>query len=518
MNLSKKTFTYSVIISGIIVTLMIAYFILMLPSLYVAHMKENNLESIKTIQQKYITEGNYTNVSSVNPAGTVTIKIPAAGSEIFLTNKLFSIKVMIKEKEVLEFIDKIRSYADDTEKIEKSDDLDIEFPTSIGDVFKNKVLSEDFPISFEFLQNNFLSMYKANSSKFYMVSDNMFVSEYGCTDGTNDYTNYVAFSKQNKDIVITLLTTMTPQITEIRPIVFQSLPMIIAAAVLILLISTMLFSRKIVQPIEKLVHHAVFIKENTNMEVEPVKIEGHDEIAVLGETLNELYHKLYENYNELEQKNNYLKEQNKRQEVFLRASSHQLKTPVAAAMLLVDGMVNEVGKYKDVKEHLPKVKLQLQSMRRVIDEILNLNNSIEEIKNENIIVSEIVEQSLLNQEVQIKTKELKVDKELNSTEIVADRKIIYKIIDNLISNATNYTPNQERIKITLTDKALTLINYGVQIEDEILPHIFEPFVSSSGNKGHGMGLYIVAYYAELSNMRVDICNVDNGVLCTLHLK
>jgi signal transduction histidine kinase len=181
-------------------------------------------------------------------------------------------------------------------------------------------------------------------------------------------------------------------------------------------------------------------------------------------------------------------------------------------------MVNEVGKYKDVKEHLPKVKLQLQSMRRVIDEILNLNNSIEEIKNENIIVSEIVEQSLLNQELQIKTKELKVDKELNLTEIVADRKILYKIIDNLVSNATNYTPNQELIKITLTDNALTIINYGVQIEEEILPHIFEPFVSSSGNKGHGMGLYIVAYYAELSNMRVDIRNEDNRVSCTLHFK
>ena len=40
MNLSKKTFVYSAIISGTIVTLMIAYFVLMLPSLYVDYMKK----------------------------------------------------------------------------------------------------------------------------------------------------------------------------------------------------------------------------------------------------------------------------------------------------------------------------------------------------------------------------------------------------------------------------------------------------------------------------------------------
>jgi len=168
-----------------------------------------------------------------------------------------------------------------------------------------------------------------------------------------------------------MFSAMTPKIGEIRPIIFKSLPMIIATAILLILISTFVFSRKIVNPIEKLVNHAVFMKDNTSREVELMKIEGQDEIAVLGETLNDLYLKLNENFKELEKKNDYLSEQNKRQEVFLRASSHQLKTPVAAALLLVEGMINEIGKYKDTKDHLPKVKLQLQSMRKIIDDILD---------------------------------------------------------------------------------------------------------------------------------------------------
>ncbi len=71
-----------------------------------------------------------------------------------------------------------------------------------------------------------------------------------------------------------------------------------------------------------------------------------------------------------------LEEENERQEVFLRASSHQLKTPVAAAPLLVEGMMNEVGKYKDTKRYLPEVKKQLMAIRRIVEDILYLNHCV----------------------------------------------------------------------------------------------------------------------------------------------
>ena len=307
---------------------------------------------------------------------------------------------------------------------------------------------------------------------------------------------------------------MTPKIGEIRPIILQSLPMIIATALLLILVSTIVFSRKIVLPIEKLVNHAVFMKENTSREVELMKIEGGDEIAILGETLNELYLKLNKSLKELEIKNNYLSEQNKRQEVFLRASSHQLKTPVAAALLLVEGMIDEIGKYKDVKEHLPKVKLQLKSMRKIIDDILYLNNSIEAIKKESINISEVIDESLSFHKVQVKLKEIMftIENEITLSIINTDRKLIYKIIDNLIDNAITYTPKEGHIKIALTERALTIINYGACIDKELLPHIFDPFVSSnSENRGHGLGLYIVAYYAKLLNYQVEVRNIDAGV-------
>ncbi|MGH4124752.1 MAG: sensor histidine kinase [Clostridium sp.] len=512
MNLSKKTFVYSAIISGTIVTLMIAYFVLMLPSLYVDYMKKSNFKSIKSIQESYINDGNYKNISSSNPAGTATIKIPATGNEVFIANKMCSIKVTINDNGIFKVIEKVRYYGTHREEMENIDKEDFDFTSSIGDVFKNKLFKDNLPLTFEFLGNDYKNIYKKISSKFNVVDEDTVIYETNVSDGNNYYTNYMAMSIHNSDIIVSVFTAMTPKIGEIRPIILQSLPMIIATAILLILVSTILFSRKIVNPIEKLVNHAVFMKENTNRDVELMKIEGRDEIAVLGETLNDLYLKLNENFVELEKKNSYLSGQNKRQEVFIRASSHQLKTPVAAALLLVEGMINEIGKYKDTKEHLPKVKLQLQSMRKIIDDILNLNNSIEAIKKENINIIEIIDESLVCHEVQVKSKRLNIEKEINFTNINTDRKLIFKIIDNLINNAITYTPKEGHIKITLTQKALTIINYGSFIEKELLPHIFDPFVSSnSGNRGHGLGLYIVAYYANLLNYQVDIRNINDGV-------
>ncbi|SHH73116.1 sensor histidine kinase [Clostridium grantii] len=517
MNLSKKTFLYSAIISGTIVALMIAYFVLMLPSLYVDYMGKLNYNSIKSIQENYIIDGNYKNISSSNPVGSATIKIPAEGNKVFISNKLGSIKVTINDDEILKILEKVRYYSTHRDEIENLEKKDFDFTNNIEEIFKNKLFKDSLPLTFEFLENDSTNIYEEISSKINVIDDNTVIYEGKVFDGSNYYTNYIALSLYKNDIIVSVFTAMTPKIEEIKPIIFQSLPMIIATAFLLILVSTILFSRKIVIPIEKLVNHAVFMKENTHREVELMKIEGQDEIAILGETLNELYLKLNENFKELEKRNNYLSKQNKRQEVFLRASSHQLKTPVAASLLLVEGMINEIGKYKDTKQYLPQVKLQLQSMRKIIDDILNLNNSIETIKKESIDIGKVIEESLLSYEVQLKLKGITIEKEITTVNIDTDKKLIFKIIDNLINNAINYTPKDGHIKITLSYKALTIINYDSFIEEDLLPHIFDPFVSSnSENRGHGLGLYIVAYYAKLLNYQITLRNINEGVEGSLY--
>nr|WP_279289750.1 ATP-binding protein [Anaerocolumna cellulosilytica] len=86
------------------------------------------------------------------------------------------------------------------------------------------------------------------------------------------------------------------------------------------------------------------------------------------------------------------------------------------------------------------------------------------------------------------------------------------IIDNLLNNAVFHTPDNGHIHIIQSVKKLQIINYGTSIPEKLLPHIFEPFVTSNNRqKGHGLGLYIVRYYAQCLKCEVSVHNINHGV-------
>ncbi len=186
--------------------------------------------------------------------------------------------------------------------------------------------------------------------KTHMVSDDFIIFEMGIHDEENHYVNYVAAERTEESLILTFLPAMMPDMNEIRPIVLQSIPMLGAVILLLVLLFSQVYSKGIVTPVERLVQHTEQMKNSWNFHnFSPDSRKNHrkDEIGTLEVTINELYQKLKTSFEELEEKNLILKEENTRQEVLLRASSHQLKTPISAALLLVDGMKNKIGKYQD---------------------------------------------------------------------------------------------------------------------------------------------------------------------------
>jgi signal transduction histidine kinase len=85
-----------------------------------------------------------------------------------------------------------------------------------------------------------------------------------------------------------------------------------------------------------------------------------------------------------------------------------------------------------------------------------------------------------------------------------DRELLRKILDNLLSNAIFFTPESGSIQIIFEEHKLYIINYGVTIAEDLLPHVFDPFVTSVNarklnsasqvnKEAHGLGLYVVGY-------------------------
>lgn len=539
MKLSKKTLLYSLMLALIMVLFLVGYFILMLPALYVSYVEDSNYEEIMSVHKNYMADGSYDKLSVKNAMNMVTLEIPGGESCVNIINAYMNLNVVIKDEELREIIREIKgrlgNLNDDAADIEEEEFKD--YFTKIKDkLILDNMLPEDYPVEME-LSYNKESEWKKQSAKVVGVSDNRLAVETSVTDGNNYYTAYFVIDNGKEDsLVISMLSVITPGMKEIRPIILQSLPMIVAVIFFLMLILSQIFSNKIVTPIIKLADYAGKLNLTQKDKMEPFHInltdknkehrgkwrrkknQKHekDEIAKLGETLYQLYEKLHSNYLLLGEKAQALEEENKRQEVFLRASSHQLKTPIAAALLLVEGMMDEIGKYKNTKETLPKVKEQIMSMKKIVEEILYLNHSTDDVQISEISVDLAVKDVISAYQIQIQDREIALHVEGKPFAAWTNIEILKKIIDNLMSNAVNHTIQKGLIKIIYEKPRLIIWNQGDNIPDSLLPHVFEPFVSSDDRqKGKGLGLYVVSWYGKLLEIRVEIKNTTDGVQVSL---
>lgn len=485
MKLGRKNLFYSLLLAGILLLFLTCYFIYMLPSLYVDYLTDVNLRSIRQQHQTYVETGSYETAQVRNPTACLSVRIPDQGESIYLAGKAFSARVTLTDPRLKEQLTGCQELirkgwpADDSLSENEVKDMD-RILSQWKDIFQDVLGDQSaLPVDIELLpQQSPKIEYTNEKLNYHLISDHLIIIETGVEDGTNGYATYFAIEKTDDALVISLLPVIAPDINEIRPVVLQSLPVLATVVLLLVLLFSQFYSKGIIMPMER---------------------------------------KIDESYRQLEEKNSALLEENKRQEVFLRASSHQLKTPISAALLLVDGMISQVGKYRDTAVYLPKVKKQLLSMRKMVEDILYQNRLKDQLLLQEIEIDPLLMQRLALHQITVEEKKLSVSCGAGCCgRVLTDERMASLIMDNLLSNAVNYTPPGEKITIDLSPQTVTIRNYGVRIPEEILPHIFDPFVSGNhGTGGHGLGLYIASSYASMAKASINVCNDGNSVLTRL---
>lgn len=525
MKLVHKNFLYTAIITSILTVLVLGYFVFMLPSLYVDYVSNEIYHAIVKQHEGYLKDGSYKHVTIKNPS-CMTIEIPFSEDTVRVTGKTFQTTITPNTDEMKALLAEIKGYVKLQVDSYKAGDQKFN-QDKFNEELKKKVtvwrekfmgqanFSDKLPFDIKTQSDpSYFENYWDESTKVHFYSENTLFIEAGVADGENHYTNYVGLTFDSNRIILSYLPTMTPQMNEITPIVVRSLPMLIAVIILFALVVSHLYSKGIVDPIIALAKHTETAKRTGITAYSSFPVKGNDEIAVLVRTLNELYEELNQNYKSLEMSNKELNEKNKRQDVFLRSSSHQLKTPIAAALLLVEGMINQVGKYQDVNLYLPEVKLQLQSMRKIVEDILYLSRCEENITRESIDLNGLVGSKLSHHQFTLAEGNYTLVTEYHDNSVVtSDSNLLSIIVDNLISNAIVHSKEGATITISTHPDQFEIHNSDAHIEEELMPNIFEPFVRGSHyGKGHGLGLYIVAYYAKILGATVKIRNTNNGVL------
>lgn len=226
-----------------------------------------------------------------------------------------------------------------------------------------------------------------------------------------------------------------------------------------------------------------------------MEIHTNDEIEELSNNLKLLYETLTENYKILEKNT-------KKKEIFIKSTSHELKTPLQTAILLNDSMIEKIGKYEDTDKYLPELRKKLYQIQILIDDLLFMNKIDENPIMENLKLSEIMKESVKNHHDLIAEKNLKVTIKGEKSDIV-DYDHFRIIFDNLLKNAIEYTDFGGNICCDFND-VIEISNNPTTVDKNLLNKITHPFVSSTKNKSKGIGMYIVENLLEDMNYKIKI--------------
>lgn len=256
-----------------------------------------------------------------------------------------------------------------------------------------------------------------------------------------------------------------------------------------------------------------------------------DEIGILSESLNELSESLSSALEELKSANASLKkdvekekEMEKQQLSFFSAVSHELKTPITVLKGQLQGMLYNVGGYRDRDKYLQRSFEVVEDMEKLVLEILSvarMRSAGFSLHRKAVDVEELLQSLFVNYEEIAMQKDISMVCRMEPVRtVLADESLIKKAVSNILSNAFRYSPPESEVRILLEqeqeDVCLAVENTGVMIPDDEIPKLFQPFTRREESRsretgGSGLGLYLVKMILELHQITFDMTNIENGV-------
>jgi len=193
-------------------------------------------------------------------------------------------------------------------------------------------------------------------------------------------------------------------------------------------------------------------------------------------------------------------------EEFVSLASHQLRTPAtgvkAYISMLLDGYAGDLTQRQ--KEFLYKVFDSNERQLQIVNDMLNVARAdagriIPEMVSTNLsaLTQDIIDEQ--RPTIRERRQELKVLLPASRIEAVVDPKLIRMVMENILSNASKYTPEGGTVTVQLATNArhitLSITDNGVGIAEDDLPRLFKRFSRinnplSTQRGGSGLGLYL----------------------------
>lgn len=211
---------------------------------------------------------------------------------------------------------------------------------------------------------------------------------------------------------------------------------------------------------------------------------------------------------------------------FISTTSHEFRTPMAAAIGSADMLINHEARLSPPKrrELLERIRTSMFRMSEMLEDLLTLNrmdaNKVHPLRRdlhfESVITSAVEEIRLGDYDAH----PLMVSVQPLGVQFRSDESMLHHILTNLLSNAMRYSPKGRSVEVAgYKDEAhaiITVTDHGIGIPPEDLHRLFSPFERGSnvGNiKGTGLGLCIVHRMTTLLGGSITVSPVEGGGTC-----
>ncbi|MBK5448608.1 HAMP domain-containing protein [Bacillus sp. TH22] len=303
---------------------------------------------------------------------------------------------------------------------------------------------------------------------------------------------------------------------------------------LVIILLSFYYSKIIVKPLIKINR---VTKKMANFDFsEKLPVTADDEIGGLSSGINTLSVNLKDRIDRLNVANTKLQQDIERErqlektrKEFISGVSHELKTPLSVIRSFAEGIQDGVS--KDTTYYTNVILEETDNMNRLIVEMLELaklESGTYKLEMSTFSIGELIQQVYTKLLFSMEEKHLQVDIHADSSLFVkANRSRIEQVVVNLLSNAIRYTPDGEKIHVSIIETEDTvkikIENTGNPIPEESLEKIWDRFYRLDASRsrhtgGTGLGLSIVKNILDLHHAEYGVYNTTNSVVFYFNLQ
>ncbi|UVL96790.1 sensor histidine kinase N-terminal domain-containing protein [Pseudomonas siliginis] len=215
-----------------------------------------------------------------------------------------------------------------------------------------------------------------------------------------------------------------------------------------------------------------------------------------------------------------------RERRFIADAAHEMRTPLAVLRVHAQNL-QEAGTEDERRESLEFLISGVDRTSRLVNQLLTMAR-LEPKPNppplQRIDLSETVRNSLVQLTPWLLSKHLELIFEVSDQpfHVLADPAAIDIALNNLITNAANFSPEHGAITVHLSKSDgvchLTVDDQGPGIDESGRERLFERFYSRGTAHGAGLGLTIVNTIAMQLNGQIELANrAEGGLRATLSI-